>query len=133
MSCANYHGYTHRLYELRPKTVEKLLASIDSYRRPQRLKDFLLVCESDFRGREGFHARAYPQAGDLARLYEAASQVELVGEETQQEGWLKGEIIRRKRIKRIGELLPKIRAEQETQSAGEVVKDPEAGDIGADG
>jgi tRNA nucleotidyltransferase (CCA-adding enzyme) len=133
MSCASYHGHTHRLYELRPKTVEKLLASIDSYRRPQRLKDFLLVCESDFRGREGFHTRTYSQARDLARLYDVASQETLDGDETQQEGWLKGEIIRRKRIKRIGELLPKMRAEQETQSAGEVVKDSEAGDVGADG
>jgi tRNA nucleotidyltransferase (CCA-adding enzyme) len=133
MSCASYHGYTHRLYELRAKTVEKLLSSIDSYRRPQRLKDFLLVCESDYRGREGFHARAYPQAKDLWRLYEAASQVKLDGDETQKAGWLKGEIIRRKRIKRITEMLPGMGAQQESLSPRQVVKDPETGDIGADG
>ncbi len=133
MSCASYHGYTHRLYELRAKTVEKLLSSIDGYRRPQRLKDFLLVCESDYRGREGFHDRAYLQANDLWRLYEAASQVKLDGDERQKPGWMKGEIIRRKRIKRLRELLSEMKTKPEkTPSTGQMVKDSEAGNVGAD-
>ncbi|MEJ2592386.1 MAG: multifunctional CCA addition/repair protein [Candidatus Thiodiazotropha sp.] len=132
MRCAVYHGYTHRLYELRPKTVLKLLAGLDAFRRPQRLRDFLIVCESDYRGREGFHERPYPQARDLLRLYEAASGISVEGATDDMAGWLKGEAIRRQRIRRIAELLPAMQRAA-TASAGQPVEDAETGDIGADG
>ena len=132
MRCAVYHGYTHRLYELRPKTVLKLLAGLDAFRRPQRLRDFLIVCESDYRGREGFHERPYPQAPDLWRLYEAASGISVEGATDDMAGWLKGEAIRRQRIQRIAEMLPELQRAA-AASAGQPVEDAETGDIGADG
>jgi tRNA nucleotidyltransferase (CCA-adding enzyme) len=133
LCCAVYHGYTHRLYELRPKTVHKLLAGLDAFRRPQRLRDFLIVCEADYRGRKGFYARPYPQAEDLWRLYEAASRMPADGFAQGVAGWLRGEAVRRARIRCIADLLPALRRESATASAGQAVKDPETGDIGADG
>ncbi len=101
LSCATYHGYTHRLYELRAKTVVKLLSGLDAFRRPQRLRQFLLVCESDYRGRKGFHARPYPQAADLWRLYEVAREVSLPAGSATDGGWLQGEAIRQARVREV--------------------------------
>jgi tRNA nucleotidyltransferase (CCA-adding enzyme) len=125
ISCTLYHGYTHRLYELRPKTVVKLLMGLDAFRRPERLRQFLLVCEADYRGRKGFYARPYPQAADLWRLYLAASGASLQPDEAAGTGWLRGEVIRRERVRRVAAALPNI-------SAAESVEDAETGDIGAD-
>lgn len=132
--CASYHGYTHRLYELRPRTLYKLLCGLDAFRRPEMLQRFLLVCEADYRGRQGFHERPYPQAGDLRRLYVAASRVSGEGLATDAPGWLRGEQIRRERIRRIADALPALRAcAKAGASAGQAAEDPEARDVGADG
>jgi tRNA nucleotidyltransferase (CCA-adding enzyme) len=101
LSCTTYHSYTHRLYELRAKTVVKLLSGLDAFRRPQRLRQFLLVCESDYRGRKGFHARPYPQAADLWRLYEVAREVSLPAGSATDGGWLQGEAIRQARVREV--------------------------------
>lgn len=131
-SCAVYHGYAHRLYELQPKTVHKLLAALDAFRRPQRLQDFLLVCEADYRGRKGFYDRPYPQSGDLRRLYQAAAPVSAESESPEVPGWLRGEAVRRERIRRIADLMPSLR-QAAAISAGQTVEDPETGDVGANG
>ncbi|MEL0585727.1 MAG: multifunctional CCA addition/repair protein [Candidatus Thiodiazotropha sp. (ex. Lucinoma kazani)] len=99
--CATYHGYLHRLYELQPKTILKLLMGLDAFRQPQRLSDFVLVCQADFQGRDGFTQRPYPQAQVLIQLYQAAAEVtsETVG--TTLIGKLLGDAIRRQRVARI--------------------------------
>jgi tRNA nucleotidyltransferase (CCA-adding enzyme) len=131
VSCARYHGYTHRLYELRAKTVIKLLTGLDVFRRPQRLRQFLLVCEADYRGRQGFHARAYPQADHLWRLYEAARDATADAEAMAGSGWLRGQAIQRARVRRVATLMAELPVR--TGSAAETVEDTETGDIGADG
>jgi tRNA nucleotidyltransferase (CCA-adding enzyme) len=73
---AKYHGLCHRIAELRPKTVLKLLEDLDVFRRPGLADDFLRVCEADYRGRLGFENRDYPQAREFKRLYAAAAQVD---------------------------------------------------------
>lgn len=73
--CAKYHGHCHRLGVLQPKTILKLLDSLDAFRQPEVFADYLLVCEADYRGREGFQARPYPQAVEFRRLYAAARDV----------------------------------------------------------
>ena len=73
---ATYHTQLHHLYELRPKTILKLLEGLDAFRKRQNLEWFLLVCQADFQGREGFADQDYPQAGDLLSAYEAASSVD---------------------------------------------------------
>ena len=70
-----YHTHGHRALELKPSTVLELLQSFDVYRRPQRFEDFIVACEMDARGREGFEQRDYPQANYLRGAAEAAKAV----------------------------------------------------------
>jgi tRNA nucleotidyltransferase (CCA-adding enzyme) len=126
--CALYHGFTHRVDELRPKTVVKLLKGLDAFRRPQRLRQFLQVCEADYRGRQGLRARPYPQADELWRLYEAARGASLSREETQTGGWLQAEAIRRARVKRVAAAM-----QARSASAGESAEDAKTCDVSADG
>jgi len=76
---ARYHGNVHRAEELRPGTLLDLLEALDAFRRPQRLEDFLLACEADFRGRKGFHDRPYPQADLVRDLHQAAAGADFSG------------------------------------------------------
>jgi len=136
MRCAVYHGFTHRLYELKPKTVLKLLNGLDAYRRPDMLRRFLLVCEADYRGREGLHDRPYPQSADLWQLYQMSRDVSTQGLASDKPGWLLGEAIRRERIRLIADGLAELRSKcrgNKIASAGQSVEDPEARHIGADG
>lgn len=68
-----HHTKLHRVRELRPTTLLKLLESLDAIRRPERLEKFLLACEADARGRTGLEHRDYPQ-GDYLRAVLAAVQ-----------------------------------------------------------
>ncbi|MES9992541.1 MAG: multifunctional CCA addition/repair protein [Candidatus Thiodiazotropha sp.] len=104
-SSASYHGYLHRLHELRPKTVLKMLTGLGAFRQPQRLHQFILVCQADFQGRGGFHQRPYPQGEDLMRLYRAAAEVTSATQDASLMGRLLGDAIERERIERIGELM----------------------------
>ncbi len=49
-----FHLNYHRIEELKPATVVKLLIRLDAIRRPQRFENFLLACEADARGRPGY-------------------------------------------------------------------------------
>ncbi|MBA3562700.1 MAG: multifunctional CCA addition/repair protein [Gammaproteobacteria bacterium] len=73
---AEYHGHCHRMEELKPATVLKLLEAVDAFRRPRRLQQFLLACEADARGRTGLEDRPYPQADKLRRAHAAANEVD---------------------------------------------------------
>ncbi|UCC13602.1 MAG: multifunctional CCA addition/repair protein [Gammaproteobacteria bacterium] len=70
-----YHVLCHRAGDLRPATLLQLLERIDAFRRPERFAEFLLACEADMRGREGFEERDYPQAQLLRLLLDAAAAV----------------------------------------------------------
>ena len=56
-----HHTKLHRVHELKPTTVLKLLESLDAIRRPERLHKFLTACEADARGRTGLEERNYSQ------------------------------------------------------------------------
>jgi tRNA nucleotidyltransferase (CCA-adding enzyme) len=72
-----YHTHCHRAFELRISTIIKVLESLDVFRRPQRLDDFLLACEADARGRLGFEDSSYPQAELFRQSFNAAKQVNI--------------------------------------------------------
>ena len=74
---ARYHLHCHRVLELRPNTILKLLLSLDSFRRPERLQQFLLACEFDARGRLGLTKHSYPQGVWLYTAYEAANSIDI--------------------------------------------------------
>jgi tRNA nucleotidyltransferase (CCA-adding enzyme) len=59
---ARYHGDMHRVEELRPETVLKVLEACDALRRPGRFEMVLHACEADHRGRLGWQERDYPAA-----------------------------------------------------------------------
>lgn len=72
-----YHTHCHRAAELRPLTILRLLESLDAFRRPEQMAQFLLVCEADARGRTGFEQRSYPQADILRKALQAAAEVDV--------------------------------------------------------
>ncbi len=70
------HGAIHRVHELSPAAIVRLLERCDAFRKPARFTQVLLACESDYRGRLGLHERPYPQAEFLQRALDAASAVD---------------------------------------------------------
>lgn len=72
---AEYHTHIHRLPELTPKTVLKVLQACDVLRRPERVNDLLACCEADARGRTDKENDAYPQADLLKQYTQAVRQV----------------------------------------------------------
>lgn len=66
-----HHTKLHRVRELKPSTVLRLLENLDAIRRPERLDKFLLACEADARGRTGLEDREYPQREYLSSILTA--------------------------------------------------------------
>ena len=75
--CCKLHLKAHMALELRPATVLELLEQLDAFRRPERLTQFLLVCEADKRGRLGLNESPYPQGALLRQAYAAAIAVDV--------------------------------------------------------
>jgi tRNA nucleotidyltransferase (CCA-adding enzyme) len=73
--CCRLHLLAHRVDELRPKTRLSVIEQLDAFRKPQRLAQFLLVCESDKRGRLGYTDSDYPQADILRKAFDAACAI----------------------------------------------------------
>lgn len=71
-----FHLQCHRVAELKPATLLKLLQSLDALRQPERFKKFLLACEADMRGRAGFEAQDYPQAALMDKAFRAMQKVD---------------------------------------------------------
>jgi tRNA nucleotidyltransferase (CCA-adding enzyme) len=59
---ARYHSEIHKIEELRPATVLKVLECCDALRRPERFEFMLGACEADFRGRLGREEDSYDQS-----------------------------------------------------------------------
>lgn len=87
---ARWHTHAHKVFELRPSTLLKLLEGLDALRRPDRFAQFLLACEADARGRMGFEERAYPQAD---YLHQALAAVKGVAVQPLLERGLRGEAL----------------------------------------
>ena len=73
---SEYHTHVHRAFELRPRTILKVLENSDAFRRPDRFERFLLTCEADARGRGGLEKRDYPQAGLFRGAFDAAASID---------------------------------------------------------
>lgn len=72
-----YHLHSHRVDELKPGTILKVLERIDVFRQPERLEKFLLACESDARGRLGLENKPYPQAEKLRNACHIVKSVDV--------------------------------------------------------
>jgi len=69
------HLNCHRVFEMRPETVLRLLERLDVFRQPDVLPGFVAACEADYRGRGGRQDADYPQGEFLARAFEAAAAI----------------------------------------------------------
>ena len=69
------HLLAHTALELKPATVLGLFEQLDAFRRPERVPQFLLICEADKRGRLGLNELPYPQAAYLREAFTAAAKI----------------------------------------------------------
>ena len=95
---AEFHTHCHRAFELRPKTILRVLEQTDAFRRPGRFEQFLLTCEADARGRKGLEDRDYAQAALLRGAFAAARSVDAAGIAAGHEGDRIPRAIRRARL-----------------------------------
>ena len=74
---SDQHQNVHQAFELRSETIIKLFDKADFWRKPERLKQLLLACLADMRGRTGFEHHAYPQGDYLSACFLAANTVDV--------------------------------------------------------
>lgn len=101
---SEHHLRCHKLLEMRPRSIMRLLEALDAFRRPERVKHFAQTCEADARGRLGMEDREYPQ-GEL--LVACAAAAKIIDNrpllDAGYEGLKLAEQIRRMRIKAIAQ------------------------------
>jgi tRNA nucleotidyltransferase (CCA-adding enzyme) len=98
---ATWHTHCHRAFELKDKTVLKVLEKADAFRRPDRFEQFLVACEADARGRAGLEDREYGQADHLRRALHAAQTIDTRAAAAGHDGPAAGAAIRRERLRAI--------------------------------
>jgi len=72
-----FHLLCHRIDELKPTTVVKLLNKLSAFRQPQMLEDFVLACEADAKGRLGKENHDYSQGRKLLAMAKVCEQVDV--------------------------------------------------------
>ncbi|HAF74395.1 MAG TPA: multifunctional CCA addition/repair protein [Gammaproteobacteria bacterium] len=99
------HLLMHRLAELRPETVLKLLNRLDGFRRPERLDSFLTACRADAAGRGDGTLGDYPQKPLLEKYFAAAKAVDLSDlADSPQDGRARKKIVEERRLDAISEI-----------------------------
>jgi tRNA nucleotidyltransferase (CCA-adding enzyme) len=98
MLVAEYHMHCHRVAELQPGTLLDVFQALDGFRRPERIEQFCLACEADFRGREGYADRDYEQGARFRAGFDAARAVDTTAIAAGESGPKVGERIRQARI-----------------------------------
>lgn len=74
---SRYHLHAHRINELRSDTIVKLFKSLDAFRTPAMLEDYILACKADSTGRQGRQDNPYPNADLLRQAYAAATSIDV--------------------------------------------------------
>ncbi|HEY8353668.1 MAG TPA: multifunctional CCA addition/repair protein [Methylophilaceae bacterium] len=73
---ARFHGKVYRVDEMRSATRVKFLMDTDAIRQPDRFREFLRACESDFRGRTGYEGKPVPHTATWLKLLDVVMQVD---------------------------------------------------------
>lgn len=76
VATCRYHLACHRLLEMTPKKVVRLLHRLQVLRDPTKLEPFLLACRADATGRQGAEQTPYPQAARLTQYLNACLKVD---------------------------------------------------------
>jgi tRNA nucleotidyltransferase (CCA-adding enzyme) len=99
---SEFHLHLHKIEELNPRTVVKVLEKTDAFRKSDRFEKFLIACEADFRGRTGFEKRDYPQSQRMRDSLAACQNISVQG--ILDEGYTGAQIseqIHRQRVSRV--------------------------------
>lgn len=64
-----YHSEMHHLYRKGAEGIVKLFERLDGFRKPERIKPFMLCCKCDFLGRLGFENRPFPRAQYFLEMF----------------------------------------------------------------
>lgn len=73
---ARDHGTIHRVAQLKPATIVKLLERSDALRRPERFRQLLETCRCDYTGRLGWENRPYDPPERLLAALAAVNSVD---------------------------------------------------------
>lgn len=76
LAVAEYHLHMHKMMELKPSTVLRMLEKTRSLNDDERALQIAQCCIADARGRTGFENRDYPQAELFLRYQQAARDVD---------------------------------------------------------
>lgn len=74
---SRYHTHVHRAFEVKPKTLLKVLNKTDAFRKPERFKQFITVCIADSHGRPGYEDYDYRQAPFFELIRDKAATVDV--------------------------------------------------------
>ncbi|MEZ5463476.1 multifunctional CCA addition/repair protein [Dokdonella sp.] len=103
--CCRLHLLAHRFAELRAETMLGLLEKLDAFRKPQRVEQFITVCEADKRGRLGLSDSDYPQGEMIRSVFSAACEVKAAAfVDAGLQGPAIAEAMRKERVRVVGEL-----------------------------
>lgn len=70
------HSRCHKINELSPTAILRLLEALDAFRRPERFEKFLIACEADSRGRKTFENKPYLEADRLRKIFAAIANID---------------------------------------------------------
>jgi len=75
---SEHHLHCHRLYELKPKTLQKIIIQrFDAVKQPERFMQFLQACQCDAQGRgPALVNKAYPQYEFAVYLLKSLTQLD---------------------------------------------------------
>ncbi len=76
LKVCEYHLHCHRIRQLRPDTVLKMLEAFDGFRRPELIEKFALCCDADRRGRTGHENDGRENTAWMCTMHNAALRVE---------------------------------------------------------
>jgi len=74
---AKYHTHVHKAFEIRSKTLLKVLKKTDAFRKPERFNQFLLACTADSHGRPGYENYDYKQAPFFSHMRNIAGSIDV--------------------------------------------------------
>lgn len=75
LAVAEYHLHMHKMFELKAKTVLKMLEKTRSLMDDERAQQVAMCCVADAKGRTGLEDRDYPQAALYLQFQQVAKSV----------------------------------------------------------
>ena len=74
---AYYHTHVHKAFDIKNKTLLKVLENIGAFRQESKLEQFLLACKADSLGRLGHEQNDYPQLKYYLDMFAACQKIDI--------------------------------------------------------